>query len=72
MQSFKEQCALMLTKERYASMPFDNIKTRIQGASGGYTGVLDCAVKIFREEGVWAFWRGSSPRLARLTVGSEK
>lgn len=63
MQSFKEQCALMLTKERYASMPFDNIKTRIQGASGGYTGVLDCAVKILERKG---FGRSGEGRVLGL------
>ena len=49
-------------------MPFDNIKTRMQSAGHDYKGMLDCAVRILREDGVAAFWRGTSPRLVRLTV----
>lgn len=50
-------------------MPFDNLKTRLQGGNAGhYNGMIDCAVQTMREEGVRAFWRGTSPRLVRLTV----
>jgi solute carrier family 25 citrate transporter 1 len=52
----------------YASMPFDNVKTRIQSIGGDYKGMIDCAVKTLRSEGVGAFWRGTTPRLVRLTV----
>ncbi|KAK1522918.1 mitochondrial carrier protein [Colletotrichum paranaense] len=57
----------------YASMPFDNIKTRmqsVQSADVRYAGMVDCAARILRSDGVFAFWRGTSPRLVRLTLSS--
>lgn len=48
----------------YFSLPFDMIKTRLQNMKPlpngevPYTGVVDCASKIFKNEGVLAFWRG--------------
>ncbi|KXH44940.1 mitochondrial carrier protein [Colletotrichum nymphaeae SA-01] len=57
----------------YASMPFDNIKTRmqsVQSAEARYTGMVDCAARILKRDGVFAFWRGTSPRLVRLTLSS--
>ena len=54
--------------DRYASMPFDNMKTRMQSVGGGYSGMLDCATKTLKRDGIWAFWRGTGPRLVRLTV----
>jgi solute carrier family 25 (mitochondrial citrate transporter), member 1 len=60
----------VLTEIRYASMPFDNVKTRMQsGCRGRYRGMIDCAVSTLREDGIRAFWHGTSPRLVRLTVG---
>ena len=48
------------------------MKTRLQNmkpdaATGAmpYKGVLDCGVKILRNEGVFAFWRGFSAYYAR-------
>ena len=39
--------------------PLDVLKTRLmlQGTSGQYRGVLDCATKIVREEGAAALFR---------------
>ncbi|RFU29530.1 hypothetical protein B7463_g6804, partial [Scytalidium lignicola] len=54
----------------YASMPFDNIKTRMQSTSHSYEGMCDCAIQTLRQDGVAAFWRGTSPRLVRLTLSS--
>ncbi|KAL5322140.1 hypothetical protein ACEPPN_010110 [Leptodophora sp. 'Broadleaf-Isolate-01'] len=54
----------------YASMPFDNVKTRMQSVGGGYTGMLDCAAKTLKRDGIGAFWRGTSPRLVRMTLSS--
>lgn len=59
----------ILANNRYASMPFDNIKTRMQSTHSQYKGMVDCARKTLRRDGVTAFWRGTSPRLVRLTVG---
>lgn len=54
----------------YATMPMDNIKTRLQaiGGSERYRGSWDCVRATVREEGVLALWKGTSPRLVRLTV----
>lgn len=54
----------------YATMPFDNIKTRMQstGAETRYKHSLDCLQKIVREEGVKRLWGGTTPRLARLML----
>lgn len=49
-------------------MPFHNIKTRMQSTGGGYTGVFDYPAKTLKNDGIGAFWRGTSPRLVRLTV----
>ncbi|KAK5142343.1 hypothetical protein LTR32_005288 [Rachicladosporium monterosium] len=52
----------------YATQPIDVVKTRMQSldAKGLYKNSFDCAVKIWREEGVRTFWSGSVPRLGRL------
>lgn len=49
------------------SLPFDLIKTRLQNmrpdpktGAMPYTGVIDCAAKVIRHEGVLALWRGLS------------
>jgi solute carrier family 25 citrate transporter 1 len=54
----------------YTTMPLDVIKTKMQGlrAKELYKGSSDCAWKIFKNEGVLAFWKGATPRLARLSV----
>ncbi|KAL2843702.1 mitochondrial carrier domain-containing protein [Aspergillus pseudoustus] len=54
----------------YASMPFDNIKTRIQSATHMRQSMLNCAVDIARREGATGFWRGTTPRLIRLMLSS--
>jgi solute carrier family 25 citrate transporter 1 len=50
-------------------MPFDNIKTRMQSKGHDYKGMLECAARTLRTEGISAFWIGTTPRLARLMVG---
>ncbi|KAF9114900.1 hypothetical protein BGX27_009447 [Mortierella sp. AM989] len=54
----------------YTTMPLDVIKTKMQGlrAKELYNGSIDCGWKVFRNEGVLAFWRGATPRLARLSM----
>lgn len=51
-------------------IPMDTIKTRLvtqtsAAVSNGlpYRGIIDCAVRITREEGVKTFYRGLAPRL---------
>ncbi|GAA5993648.1 hypothetical protein JCM5350_003045 [Sporobolomyces pararoseus] len=54
----------------YATMPLDVIKTRMQSleARTSYRNSFHCAARIFSEEGVFRFWRGATPRLARLVL----
>ncbi|KAH8586682.1 mitochondrial carrier domain-containing protein [Bisporella sp. PMI_857] len=54
----------------YASMPFDTVKTRMQMAGGSHHGMLNCAAKILQTDGIRGFWKGTSPRLVRLTLSS--
>ncbi|PPJ55600.1 hypothetical protein CBER1_03719 [Cercospora berteroae] len=52
----------------YATQPIDTVKTRMQSidSKGQYKNSIDCAVKIFREEGFFKLWSGAVPRLGRL------
>jgi solute carrier family 25 citrate transporter 1 len=52
----------------YATQPIDTVKTRMQSldAKGSYKNSIDCAVKIFKNEGVFKLWSGAVPRLGRL------
>ncbi|KAL4908658.1 hypothetical protein BDW74DRAFT_188556 [Aspergillus multicolor] len=54
----------------YATMPFDTLKTRLQAIDGSarYKGTLDCLRSVVLEEGVAVLWRGTTPRLARLSI----
>ncbi|RHY31977.1 hypothetical protein DYB32_002993 [Aphanomyces invadans] len=45
--------------------PLDTIKKRLQ-LQPRYHGTMDCLVKVVREEGVLALYRGSIPNLVRL------
>lgn len=54
----------------YASMPFDNIKTRVQTQSVGGSGMLACARTMLANEGIRVFWKATTPRLVRLTLSS--
>eukprot|EP01006_Ploeotia_vitrea_P016223 TRINITY_DN46782_c0_g1_i1.p1 TRINITY_DN46782_c0_g1~~TRINITY_DN46782_c0_g1_i1.p1 ORF type:complete len:302 (+),score=-4.15 TRINITY_DN46782_c0_g1_i1:87-992(+) len=40
------------------SLPFDMIKSRLQNGGGKYTGVVNCATSILKQEGLFAFWTG--------------
>jgi solute carrier family 25 citrate transporter 1 len=60
----------LTTKNRYASMPFDNIKTRMQSIGNKYTRMTGCAVHMAKTEGVRVFWKATTPRLVRLTLSS--
>lgn len=44
------------------------VKTRMQQSSVRYASSLDCFVRSLRDEGALVFWRGASPRVARLVV----
>ncbi|XP_017070728.1 mitochondrial 2-oxoglutarate/malate carrier protein [Drosophila eugracilis] len=50
-----------------ASMPLDMAKTRIQQQkSGEYKGTMDVLMKVSKNEGIPALWKGFTPYLCRL------
>ncbi|KAJ5573068.1 hypothetical protein N7450_010052 [Penicillium hetheringtonii] len=56
--------------EGYVTQPLDTIKTRMQSleASKNYKNSFVCAARIFKDEGIFTFWSGAMPRLARLIL----
>jgi len=58
----------------YCTMPMDNIKTRLQaiGGSERYSGTWNCLRSMIASEGVASLWRGTTPRLMRLTVSAKR
>lgn len=54
----------------YVTQPLDTIKTRMQSieAKQLYGNSFRCASIIFKQEGVFTFWSGALPRLARLIM----
>jgi len=54
----------------YCTMPFDNVKTQLQSLEGGlYSGSWHCAKQLMQTGGIQALWKGTTPRLVRLSVG---
>lgn len=53
-----------------ATMPQDTIKTRMQGeeAKKLYTGTVDCAMKILKNDGAMFFYSGTWPRMIRVSL----
>lgn len=53
-----------------ATMPQDTIKTRMQGeeAKKLYTGTVDCAMKILKNDGPMFFYSGTWPRMIRVSL----
>uniref|UniRef100_A0A8C7Z0W9 Solute carrier family 25 member 1 n=1 Tax=Oryzias sinensis TaxID=183150 RepID=A0A8C7Z0W9_9TELE len=53
----------------FGNTPLDVIKTRMQGLDAHkYKSTLDCALKILRNEGLAAFYKGTVPRLGRVCL----
>ncbi|KAL2202215.1 mitochondrial carrier [Sarocladium strictum] len=54
----------------YCTMPFDNVKTQMQSIAGQrlYKGSFDCAQQLVRQAGLGILWKGTTPRLVRLSV----
>ena len=54
----------------YVTQPLDTIKTRMQSieAKTMYRNSVNCAVTIWKKEGVLTFWSGALPRLVRLVL----
>lgn len=62
-------CAGVVTV--YATMPFDTIKTKMQGISGGGgQGTLYYVAQTMKEAGFRGLWKGTTPRLLRLSVST--
>uniref|UniRef100_A0A0K8VMV5 Citrate transport protein n=3 Tax=Bactrocera latifrons TaxID=174628 RepID=A0A0K8VMV5_BACLA len=52
-----------------ANTPVDTLKTRMQGLEAfKYKNIFDCILKISRNEGVLALYKGMVPRLIRLSL----
>ena len=51
-------------------MPQDVIKSRMQGEEGAklYSGTLDCAKKILKNDGFIFFYAGTWPRMVRVSL----
>ena len=58
----------------YATMPFDVVKTSMQALGGkdAYRGSLDCLQSVVKSGGVRSLWKGTTPRLVRLSVSQPK
>lgn len=53
----------------FGNTPVDVVKTRMQGLEAHkYKSTADCAMKIWRQEGVAAFYKGTVPRLGRVCL----
>ncbi|KAI8384885.1 mitochondrial carrier domain-containing protein [Radiomyces spectabilis] len=54
----------------YATMPFDVIKTRMQGLDARtlYKNSFDCVMQVVKKNGVFSLWKGTTPRLVRLVL----
>jgi solute carrier family 25 citrate transporter 1 len=51
----------------YVTMPFDVVKTRMQGLEAkNYKGSIDCTMRVLSDEGIFALWKGTVPRLSRV------
>ncbi|CAL8081670.1 unnamed protein product [Orchesella dallaii] len=53
----------------FGNTPVDVVKTRMQGLEASkYKNTLDCAVRIWKNEGPKAFYKGTVPRLSRVCL----
>ncbi|CAD5214177.1 unnamed protein product [Bursaphelenchus okinawaensis] len=53
----------------YGNTPIDVVKTRMQGLDRHkYKNTVDCAMKIWKNEGFFAFYKGTVPRLSRVCL----
>lgn len=53
----------------FGNTPIDVVKTRMQGLEASkYKNTLDCAVKIWQNEGFKAFYKGTMPRMSRVCL----
>jgi hypothetical protein len=56
------------------SQPVDLVKNRLMNQPGGpgvtplYTGMIDCFVKVARQEGIFSLYKGLSANMARIGI----
>lgn len=49
--------------------PIDVVKTRMQGLEAyKYKSSVDCAIQLWKNEGLAAFYKGTVPRLSRVCL----
>ncbi|XP_055903441.1 putative tricarboxylate transport protein, mitochondrial [Eupeodes corollae] len=53
----------------FGNTPLDVVKTRMQGLEASkYKNTVDCAIQIWKNEGPFAFYKGTVPRLGRVCL----
>ncbi|KAK9753257.1 Mitochondrial carrier protein [Popillia japonica] len=53
----------------FGNTPLDVVKTRMQGLEASkYKNIVDCFIKITKNEGPFAFYKGTLPRLSRVCL----
>lgn len=53
----------------FGNTPIDVVKTRMQGLEASkYKNTFDCALQIAKHEGMFAFYKGTVPRLSRVCL----
>jgi len=72
MKATKTESALagMLTggSEVIFLTPFNFVKFRMQRPEWGYKSMLDCITRVYREEGILAYWKGTSAVFFRNSI----
>jgi solute carrier family 25 citrate transporter 1 len=55
----------------YATMPFDVVKTKMQGLNAKqYKGTIDCFIQTVKKDTIFGLWKGTTPRLGRVCCSS--
>lgn len=61
--------AIAGTVSVFGNTPIDVVKTRMQGLEASkYKNTWDCFIKIWKNEGPLAFYKGTIPRLSRVSL----
>jgi solute carrier family 25 citrate transporter 1 len=58
----------------YATMPFDTVKTEMQSLQSGASkkGMVESFALMLHRSGIQGLWKGTTPRLVRVSVSSTK
>lgn len=52
----------------FVSTPLDTVKTRVQARNSKYTGVFNCILRTYKEEGWRTFFNGSVARVSTISL----